>query len=738
MVQSIGLVLCFHHTQPPGTSGGEVRRAFERAYLPLLELLAEHTAIKVSMHWSGPMLEWLENHGGSHLDQMLALVRSGQVEVVGGLHGSGILPALPERDVVGQVQLMKRWWKDHGDPRIRGAWLPQHAWDPSAARILGRLGFQYTVLEEFQFYPGVPPDGYYLTEREGAPLALFPVDANLARMIPDASPKRIIDAVVARGSQGYRCVTIAVPAEALGAAIDSSATRCFTGPRAWVRRFFSALDDQAHRVKLVSFGTVLDRMKATDRAYPPASVALPVAIAALGGAGGAEFAELLSRVRQGEDPILREAAPFLRGVGWEQLLARWPEVNRLHKRMLRVSLEVLRLRNAVRDGTRSGQDVRDLEEALEDATRALYRGQNGAAYVLGTDIGAQDGGIRHIAWSNLVRAEYSVLNALGEAGWMRLEQLDYDCDGRNELIVRTPHLCGIVAPSSGGSLVELDVWSLPGNILNTRARRPEPEHEALRRMDALPPAGEEPEVTDELTEPGVEVPEPPDSPLLRTAEPGLSRRLFYDRQLRSAFLDRFLGAEASLASAVNGSLAEMGDFVGADYQVLHVEQDGQAASVTLARDGNVDEGAAVRLLRVVKRFALRRDTPAVEVTYDVGNRYHEPVRSRFCVELTLNVDSMTSDETWLETADGQRFGLGAPGEASEVSRISYVDETRGLRVTLALATPARVWHFPVETISRSPRGLCPIYQGVCLMVWWPIELWSMERRRFELSLSVEC
>ncbi|MDP2311932.1 MAG: DUF1926 domain-containing protein [Pseudomonadota bacterium] len=743
-MQSIGLVLALHNTQPPGTSGHDLRRAFERAYFPMLDALDEYPAIRASMHWSGQLLEWMELHAPDQLERLVGLVNSGRVEILGGLWGGGVLPALPERDIVGQVSTMMRWWRAQGDIKVRGAWLPYTAWDPSAARILGRLGLQYTVLEESQFSPPVVPDGYYLTEREGTALALFCADTRLARLVPEATPGRILKAIALRARDGARCVTLALPGESFGAALDTSATHCFGGGRGgatgrgWVGRFFAALTDNAHWLKLVSFGTVIDRMRPTDRAYPPASVSLPVSIAALG-PRGAGFAEVMSEARRGRDWTLERAAPFLRGAAWEQLLGHYPEINRLHKRMLRTSAEVARLRATVRDDRREGDER---TEALEEASRALYRGQNGAAYVLGTDVGAQDPGVRAQAWASLLRAEYTVATALDELS-PRAEKVDYDCDGRAEVIVRTPHLCGIVAPSSGGALVELDAWSLPGNLLNVRTRRDEPEHAEIKRSENLPKVvGVEPtalleieEEEEELTEEATDI---TDLPLLHVAEQGLAARLQYDRHVRASFLDHFLGPEASLQNVRKGRFPEAGDFVGADYQLLKLEEvEGGDTHITVARDGNVNEGAALRLVRIQKRFVFSGDSPIIDVRYEIANRYHEPVRSRFAVELNLGLDGAHGPGVFLETAADQRTPLTEAGDHPEVTSIALVDENRGYRVILTFHTPAHLWHYPIETVSRTPRGLAPVFQGICLLAWWPIELWGQERRRIDISMSLE-
>ncbi|GDX80416.1 alpha-amylase [Deltaproteobacteria bacterium] len=741
-MQNLGLVLCITNTQPPGTTGTEVRRSCERAYFPMLDLLDEFTALKVSMHWSGLLVEWMELHAPERLEQLYKLVHAGRIEILGGLHGGAVLPSLPERDAVGQVQVCLRWWRQHGDVRVRGAWLPYYGWDPVAPRIFGRLGVQFSVLEVSQLGSGANGDGYWLAEREGSILALFGADPVLSRMAPSASPQKVIEHLAARARAGNRVVTMVMRGEDFGAALESSSTRSFSGERAWVRRFFLALVEASPWLKLAHFGTVLDRLRPSGRIYPPASVQMSVAASALGGGPGAAWQTLLADVRRGTDPSLQRVAPFLRIPGWESTLASSPEVLRLHRRMLRTSREVARLRSLLRDDVGHRGDGEGLTEALEDATAALYRGQNGSAYVHGADVGAQLGDIRHHAWSNLVRAEYAVHTALGDADRLMVEQSDHDGDGRNEVIVRTPSLCAFVSPAQGGTLTELDSWTLPGNLLNVRTRVGEPHHDAVLRGDDLPQLIEEsPEVTtliiddeDETDEVTVDETDR----VMHFSGIDLASRLHYDRHVRGGFVDHFFGPETTLQNLRTGRYAEAGDFVGADYQLLAVHDDSASeVAVSLARDGNVVEGTALRLVRLVKRYVFPKDVPLVEVRYEIVNRYHEPVRTRFAVGIDINLDSSCGPDTFLETGNGRRIRLDEAGELDELTELSLVDMQRGFRFTLSPRQPARVWHFPIETISRSPRGVAPVFQGVALYFWWPMELWGQEKRRVEISASLE-
>lgn len=735
-MSSIGLVLCFPFTWPPHGDPERVRQAFERTYLPFIATMEEHPVARATVHLTGGLLEWMTDNAPEALRSLVALAQAGRIEVLGGLWGGALLPAVPERDAVGQIQATTRWWRGRHDVRPRGAWLPYCGWDPAAARILGRLGLQYTVLEEAQFHPPVAGDGYYLTEREGQGLALFVSDTQVSWMIPDAEPARVVKALQRRVAAGRKCVTLTIPGEALGAADESVARRCF-GSNGWLPTFFKLVAENGNWLKPVTGGTVLDRMRPTDRAWPPPSVSLPVATAALGGTKAGEFEAIVSEMRRHQVPDLVRCGPFLRAGSWEGLLVHHPEVNRLHKRMLRASLDVLRLRSIVRDA-RGDRDPRF--GALEEATLALYKGQLAAAYVVGSDVGAQDPTVRHYAFSSLLRAERLVAFALGEADKLRREQVDYDCDGRAEILVRSQHLGAIVAPSEGGALVELDVWSLPGNVQNVRTRRPETEHEELIQTENLPRIAIEPQAVpatadiEEITETLLDVRE---LPPLKLAQRNLADHIHPDRHVRSSFVDHFLGPDASLDNTRRGRFPEAGDFVGADYQLLQVEDTpGGGLQVSLARDGMVTEGTALRLVRVSKRYDFHPEMPVVDVRYEIANRYHEPIRTRFAVEFNLGLDGNHGEDMALVVA-GVRCPLRSQGEVEGVSEVAVVDQRRGWQVVLHFSTPALLWHHPVETVSRSPKGLSLQFQGTAIVASWPVELWGLERQRLDISMTVE-
>lgn len=738
-MQSIGLALVFHHTQPPGSSPADLRRAFERCYLPMIAVLEDCPAITASVHWSGPLLEWMDREAPEAMASLLAMVKQGRLEVLGGMFGGALLPGVPERDAIGQLTVQQRWWRAHGDIKPRGAWLPFCAWDPSAVRILAGRGIQYTVLEEHQMGSNVTADGWYLTEREGTPLGVFVADSRLGAMVPEKPPTHIMHAIHTRATQGVRCLTLAIAVESFGAALDRSATACFGGKSPWVNRFFEVLAANSHWLKLVTLSTAYDRMRPTGRVYPPASVSLPVAIHAMGGKAGFAFTTLLNEAREGEHGPL---AAWVRPPAWDATLGTHVEVNRLHKRMLRASAEVQRLRNAIREA-RGELDPRML--VLEEATLALYRSQKGMAYVHGVDVGAQDAEVRGEAWRNVLTAERLCGAALGDVGKLKAELVDADLDGRAEHVIRTPHWQGVVAPGLGGGLVELSVFRLPGNLLDIRSRVDEPEHgqlAALMLSDG-PAAGQDEDEPTSEAGPGfalVPAKDMPDLSTIRVAEDGLSTQIYIDRYQRASFLDRFLAPDASLQSLRTSALVEAGDFLNGEYTLIQQELTDASAACTLMREGAMSEGAALKLVRVQKRFGWLRDRPALDVQYEIENRMHDPVHTRFGIEFNLGIGGLRGPDFGLDVVRRGKnlsFTLEDDIDLSTVSEICWFDRSRHFKLRLQLEQPAHVWAWPIETISRTPRGVGRAFQGTCIVLWWPIEFKGRGTQGLELGLSLE-
>ena len=84
MAPRISLALAIHNHQPVGNFGWVLAEVFEQAYLPMVEALERHPDVSLSLHYTGPLLEWLRAERPGFIAQLGALVGRGQVGHLGG------------------------------------------------------------------------------------------------------------------------------------------------------------------------------------------------------------------------------------------------------------------------------------------------------------------------------------------------------------------------------------------------------------------------------------------------------------------------------------------------------------------------------------------------------------------------------------------------------------------------------------------------------------------------------
>ena len=221
----------------------------------------------------------------------------------------------------------------------------------------------------------------------------------------------------------------------------------------------------------------------------------------------------------------------------------------------------------------------------------------------------------------------------------------------------------------------------------------------------------------------------------------LARQLHIDRAPRASFVDRFLGSPLTLESLTRSTFPEEGDFVDGRYRVLAVEANEvlDACVISLSREGEVRRGREAKGVQVVKRFIFHRDMPNLDIRYEVTNRYHTPIEARFAVELNLGLGTPPAGG-WVQTVSGGRSTkapLDEPGETEGANKIAVVLR-EGSAITIYSSHPTRCFHFPLETITPGvDQRLDKRFQGICVILAWPLRLWGAERLELDLSLGFE-
>jgi len=78
-VPKFHLALLIHAHQPVGNFDSVFERTYRQSYLPFVECLARHPGVRIGLHYSGPLLEWLSAAHPEYFAQLADLAARGQI-----------------------------------------------------------------------------------------------------------------------------------------------------------------------------------------------------------------------------------------------------------------------------------------------------------------------------------------------------------------------------------------------------------------------------------------------------------------------------------------------------------------------------------------------------------------------------------------------------------------------------------------------------------------------------------
>jgi hypothetical protein len=582
--------------------------------------------------------------------------------------------------------------------RPRGMWVAERVWEPHLAKPIAEAGVEYVILDDNHFKAAGLSDaaltGHFLTEEQGARLALFPISQRLRYLIPFREPVETIAYLRQRASLLPGGIAVmADDAEKFG---GWPGTHDWVYRRGWLKRFLQARQENADWLDLGTFSQALEDPP-RGRIYLPTTSYTEMTEWALPTEASIGFEE--ARARVDDLPLAEGLRSFLRGGFWRNFLVKYPEANTLHKKMLRVSRQVHAL------------PKRSRRRAA--ALQALWRGQCNDAYWHGVFGGLYLPHLRHAVFHHLIHAEQVVEEMRRDRKTVRIETLDWDADGFVEVLVSSPLLALVVEPARGGGVVELDARAKAFNLGNTFTRRPEAYHRKLAR--SVRRAGEGAATIHEE---------------LGAKEEGLLDLLHYDAYRRGNFLDHWLSPTATLVD-----FNRKGVGTGLALTAYEARIDRECGTPVLLLQGRAEQAGAS--LRIEKRFRLAPDAARLTVEYRL-----EPnglvAGSRFGVELNLAFYMGPPPDRVVEVNGKQAAdpSLFAVAETARVGEVRIVDAWLGLAARLALDPPGTLWRCPVQTISQSEAGYERVAQQVALLPHWSLD-GPEGVRQLRLTLSIE-
>src|SRR5207245_11748419 len=95
MPQKFHLSLLIHAHQPCGNFEHVLEKAYDSSYLPFIEHLEKHPKVHLGLHYSGPLLTWIEQNRPAYFASLNMLVDAGTAELVGAALWATILASIP-------------------------------------------------------------------------------------------------------------------------------------------------------------------------------------------------------------------------------------------------------------------------------------------------------------------------------------------------------------------------------------------------------------------------------------------------------------------------------------------------------------------------------------------------------------------------------------------------------------------------------------------------------------------
>jgi len=687
MPRPIRLILAIHNHQPVGNFDGVFENAYQDSYLPFLDVLEQFPAVRISLHNSGSLLDWIEKHHPEYIERLRRLADQGQIEILGGPFYEPILASIPSRDRVGQMTAYGSHLQKLFGSKPRGMWVPERVWEQSFTRDAVAAGLEYTVLDDFHFKnAGFGEDelyGYFETEDDGKMLHVFPISEKLRYTIPFADPEETIDwlrevsekqpeAVVAFGDDG----------EKFGTWPD---TKEHVYDRGWLAQFFELLTANKDWLLTTTLAEASEALVPVGKTYIPEGSYREMTEWAMPAQQQVEFEDMVHELEHQEHwPQIKK---YIRGGFWRNFKVRYPETDEMYCRALGIS-------NRLHAAEQNGGD----SQLLAQAKKELYRGQCNCSYWHGAFGGTYLPHLRNAVYKHLIAADNLLDKAEHKASdVIEAEVADFNLDGRKEVRLEDDKLVAFMAPATGGTIYELDVRSICHNLLATLSRRPEAYH---RKVLAGP------------SNSGGEVASIHDRVVFK--QEGLEKMLQYDTYQRKTLVDHFFDNNASLEQVALNNAMERGDFVGSPFEAK-VRRNPDRIQVQMSRMGN----AWGIPLKITKGVTMNAGGSSLEIAYLLEGLPQDQVL-HFAVEMNLAGLPSGADDRYFHQSGGNKLGhLGTKLDLHEVQDLGVKDEWLGIDCRWNADRPTSLWTFPISTVSQSEGGFEMVHQSVCMMPhWW--------------------
>lgn len=695
--------IVFHIHQPVDNFEWVFEHAFEQSYRPLLQCIERHPSVKVGIHLSGPVLEWLENKQPDYLDQLANLVKHNQLELIGGAFYEAILPIIPDEDKLAQIQMMRDYVQDLFGTDIHGFWLAERAWEPHLPKIFEEANIEYVMIDDNH----VQICGFdeeevlhaFTTEEQGKQVTVIPINEKIRYLIPWKPAIQTFEylSTLRNVYDDSRLVFVISDAEKMGIwpAKDGRSTHdvCYvTGYDGlpWLDKWFTFIEILDWVVSITPH-EYLRHHRPKKLIYLPNASYDRMEVWALPTESRRRLETLLEDATLNRvystfldgNKIARneEVLQFSKGTFWRNFLVKYPESNAIHKRVM-----------FGRKIVKQAEKLVGKTEPIKEAWKEIYKAECNDIYWHGLFAGIYYIFLRHAAFKHTITAQKIAEQILKEQGALTPVQLikeDVEKDGNDEIVLQNDELAVFIKPHDGGSIYEIDQKQSVYNILTVLTRRMEAYHDE-------------------------------------------SAKIVQDRWRRTAFRDHFISPDTSLDQMIDDTFQEWGDFSSAKYEVILCETQNEIARTILAKQGSVKACK----LNLTKEMVIKAGSREISINYTIEANPENltTLQATFMPEINF---IMTGDPKKVEAyIDSSTIDL-FKNQVLFGEQFTSTDQGNGVTVKIQLEQETQLFLIKLESKAKSELGWESLYQGTGLYPLFEINLSPGMKKEIQLKLFIE-
>lgn len=728
MAGRVRFVCLLHSHQPVGNFDHVIEEAYQKSYLPYVEVFEQFPDVPLTNHFSGCLLEWLDKHRPDYLDRLAAhdpskkSLKGRPWEMIGGGFYEPIMTMLPRADRVGQIERMASFIEKRIGTRPRSLWLPERVWEPGLVSDLAEAGVKYLTLDDTHFKAAGLEDydltGSFVTEDQGKMVNVFPASERLRYMIPYAPAHEVVAYLKTLIPQkGERVVCYADDGEKFGV-WPRTYQHVYTN--GWLKSLLSGLAEAQKEGWLVcsTLEECFDTVEPIGKVYLPENSYREMTEWALPSRRLAAFDKAVHDIKKDDalnhDSRVQEVLSLVKGGNWRSFKTKYGEGGRMYAKMMEISRRIA--------------DVPKRSKLAEKARVHLHRGQCNCPYWHGVFGGMYLPHLRSAIYSELIKAD-RLADELGNVPPIQSLIEDFDFDGENEVKLANQHIALYLHPKRGGHLYELDLRDMDFNVADTFSRRFEAYHEKV----ALAIVG------DAESTKAASIHD-----LILAKQPGLVEMLKYDSYLRESLVDHISTVALTPALMLSGNPPSDPEFRTGKYTLDSTPMKPRKRP---GARGAAERGVGVSLQKTsavnganlrVKKVVSLETKGQFDVEYTLEWVDGADFKGFFGVEMNYTFLAGNAHDRFLFHDRNENAGkLATAEDFGAVNFIGMKDLWLNAMVLLKTSAPAQAVVSPVQTVSQSEGGFEAVYQSTSIVLQWPVEL-SASKRTFSVLLQQEC